>query len=150
MSVLTPARSRRTLLLPLVHECQVQTEKISQSDVKAVQDIEIHTKAESRVEFPKILQRKRKLSITSTDSQMTSDWLIIPPTNPSRFKLRYGTRLPLRESKTLDALLESDAEIKIMQLDRSDIKSILNNPTKFTEVCGYSGVDTAYLKVKIY
>ena len=147
---MTSARSRRTLPLPLVRECEVQTEKISQSDVKAVQDIEIHTKTESRVEFPKILQRKRKLSITSTDSQVTSDWMIIPPTRPSRFELRYGTRLPLRESKTSDAVLESDAEIKFMQLDRSDIKSILNNPTKFTEVCGYSGVDTAYLKVKIY
>ena len=59
-SIHKSARSRRTLLLPLVRECEVQTEKISQSDVKAVQDIEIHTKAESRVEFPKKSSRERE------------------------------------------------------------------------------------------
>ena len=103
---------------------------------------------------PEKFSRKRKLSIMSNSSQMNSDWLtVIPPSNPFRFGTpringHHGKRLPLRKNQKPCASRYSDAVL--ITFDGADIKSILNNPTKFTEICGFSGVDTAYFKVDIY
>ena len=160
----------------MVSESEVQTEEVSRFDVysqtdalktinlgiratiKEVQDVEVQTEVQSAIDsissHPENFPRKRKLTKMTNSSQMNSDWLTVTHrSNPSRFGTpringHYEKNLPLRKNKKPCVSRDSDAVP--ITFDGSDIKSILNNPTKFIEICGFSGFDTAYFKVDIY
>ena len=162
----------------MVRESEVQTEQVPRYDVYSqtdaletidfgaratineVQDMKVQTEVQSAIDLtsthPENFSRKRKLSIMSNSSQIDSDWLTVtPPSNQFRFgTLRingyYGKHLSLRKSKKPCASPSRDSDPILVTFDGADIKSILNNPTKFIEIRGFSGVDTAYLKVNIY
>ena len=162
----------------MVRESEVQTEEVPRYDVYSqtdaletinfgtratineVQDMEVQTEAQSAIDLtsshPENFPRKRKLSIMSNSSQMVFDWLtVIPQSNPLRFGTPringyHGKHLPLRKSKKPCASPSQNSDPILMTFDGADIKSILNNPTKFIEICGFSGGDSAYFKVDIY
>ena len=174
MSIRIP--TRRTLQLPLVRESEVQTEEVPRFDVYSqtdaletinfgtratineVQDMEVQTEVQSAIDLtsshPENFPRKRKWSIMSNSSQMNSDWLTVTP-RPSPFRFGspringyHGKQLLSRKSEKNPPSRDSDPIL--MTFDGADIKSILNNPTKFIEMSGFSGIGTGYFKVHIY